>query len=168
MKTFDDYVIEKCNDKYQEINQEVEDAEYKQKDLQKKVAELVENKMTETPKLFPVFEMNEQEVHDKVTAMVSVLISKMIKEGNNDYRVIVKILEQTIALVSLMNQYDIVIKQPKFKKNVDLTSKIMGMTCEEYNILINKELNGYTQAIESQCTALNKLLDNKIDLKLEG
>ena len=43
----------------------------------------------------------------------------------------------------------------------------MGMTSDEYNILINKELNGYKQAIENQCTVLNKLLNTKIELKID-
>lgn len=165
MKAFNVFIQEKKSS-YQDINNEISKAGYNEIDLKKKVAELVENKMTDPPILKPVFDINEQHVHDKVTSTVSDLIGKMIKEGNNDYKLIVKILEQTVVLVSLMNQYDIAIRQPKFKKNVDLTSKIMGMTTDEYNILINKELNGYKQAIENQCTALNKLLNIKIELKI--
>lgn len=123
--------------------------------------------MTASPILKPVFDINEKEVHKKVSATVKDLIGEMIKEGNNDYRNIVKILESTVALVSLMNQYDIAIRDPKFKKNVDITSKMMGMDPDEYNILINKELNGYKQAIENQCIALNKLLNTKIQLDIK-
>lgn len=123
--------------------------------------------MTASPILKPVFDINEKEVHKKVSATVNDLIGEMIKEGNNDYRNIVKILESTVALVSLMNQYDIAIRDPKFKKNVDITSKMMGMDPDEYNILINKELNGYKQAIENQCIALNKLLNTKIQLDIK-
>lgn len=123
--------------------------------------------MTASPILKPVFDINEKEVHKKVSATVNDLIGEMIKEGNNDYRNIVKILESTVALVSLMNQYDIAIRDPKFKKNVDITSKMMGMDADEYNILINKELNGYKQAIENQCIALNKLLNTKIQLEIK-
>ncbi len=166
MKTFDE-ILKERQSSYQDINNEISKAEYNDIDLKKKVAELVESKMTDSPNLKPVFDINERNVHEKVTATVSALIGTMIKEGNNDYRIIVKILEATVALVSLMNQYDIVIREPKFKKNVDITSKIMGMTSDEYNILINKELNGYKQAIENQCTVLNKLLNTKIELKIE-
>lgn len=162
MKTFEEFIRTEDED-YQALNKEVSNAAYK--DIQKTLVKLVESDLTSPPDLSPVFEVNEKQVHDKVSETVSRLIEKMIRDGNNDYREIVKILENTINLVSLLNQFDVQILAPKFKKNVDLTSKIMGMTPEEYNVTINKELNTYRAAIDSQCYALNKLLDNKIDLK---
>lgn len=162
MKTFEEFIKTEDED-YQALNKEVSKAAYK--DIQKTLVKLVESDLTSAPDLNPVFEVNEKQVHDRVSETVSRLIEKMIRDGNNNYQDIVKILENTINLVSLMNQFDIQILAPKFKKNVDLTSKIMGMTPEEYNVTINKELNTYRAAIDSQCYTLNKLLDNKIDLK---
>lgn len=166
MKTFNE-ILKERQPSYKDINNEIEKASYNDLDLKKKVAELVESSMTDSPIIKPVFHINEKDVHEKVSMTVSTLIEEMIKNGNNDYRVIVKILEATVALVSLMNQYDVVIREPKFKKNIDITSKIMGMTSDEYNILLNKELNGYKEGIENQCATLNKLLNTKIELKID-
>jgi hypothetical protein len=140
MKTFDE-ILKERQSSYQDINNEVDNAQYDKKEYQKTIVKLAESSPTDKPDLTPYFNANEQQIHDKVNDKVSKLISKMIKDGNNDYREIVKILESTIALISLINEFDIQILNPKYKKNTDITSHIMGMTPEEYNVMINKELN---------------------------
>ena len=54
MKTFDE-ILKERQSSYQDINNEISKAEYNDIDLKKKVAELVESKMTDPPILKPVF-----------------------------------------------------------------------------------------------------------------
>lgn len=121
--------------------------------------------LTTPPVIREIFDLNEKSIHSKVTSKVSTLIEEMILNGNNSYGGITKILEQTIALVSTINTYDSEVNSPKYKKNVDQTSAMLGMAKDEYIILLNKDINRLKSSVEGQAFELNKLLDNDIKIK---
>ncbi len=130
------------------------------------LSELNEGKSLTTPPVIQeIFELNKKSIHSKVSSEISKLVQELIDNGTNNYGNITKILEQTIALVSTMNSYDSEIKQPKYKKNVDQTSSMLGMAKDEYIILLNKDINRIKGAVEGQVFELNKLLDNDINIK---
>ena len=121
--------------------------------------------LTTPPVIREIFNMNEKEIHKNVTEKVSSLIDELIKNGTNNYGGITKILEQTIALVSTINSYDSEVSSPKYKKNVDQTSAMLGMAKDEYIILLNKDINRFKASVEGQAFELNKLLNHDIEIK---